>query len=61
MRGARGLTEDVLEVGEAGRADDRGGHAGLGERPGDGDLSHADPALLRDLLDATGSLSQNER
>ena len=44
------LTEDVLEVRQAGRADDGSAHTRLGEHPRKRDLRHADALLLRELI-----------
>ena len=44
------LTEDVLEVRKARRADDRSAHARLREHPRELDLRHADALLLRELV-----------
>ena len=47
---AERLTEDVLKVREARRADDGSAYARLGEHPSERDLGHADSLLLRELV-----------
>ena len=47
------LTNDILEVLEARRPDDRCHHMLLRQVPSEGDLSHAHALLLGDLLDST--------
>ena len=47
------LTNDILEVLEARRPDDRCYYMLLRQVPSEGDLSHAHALLLGDLLDST--------
>ena len=47
------LTNDILEVLEARRPDNRRHHMLLRQVPSEGDLSHAHTLLLGDLLDPT--------
>ena len=53
------ITNDILEVLEARRPDDRCHHMLLCQVPSEGDLSHARPLLLGDLLDPTNSMGEN--
>ena len=47
------ITNDILEVLEARRPDDRCHHMLLRQVPSEGDLSHAHPLLFGNLLNPT--------
>ena len=56
---ARRLTEDVLEVRQARRADDGSAHTRLREHPRERDLRHADALLLRELVNPAHHVVSN--